>query len=78
MYRVCVGYVSGMYRECVEGNGARGGTNGQWIGTGYIPPTPVGREISTIQTKNKEGGWLRRQHKQPLRFAVRNAIVRTK
>ena len=25
MYRVCVGYVSGMYRERVEGNGARGG-----------------------------------------------------
>ena len=25
MYRVCVGYVSGMYRELVEGNGARGG-----------------------------------------------------
>ena len=25
MYRVCVGNVSGMYRECVEGNGVRGG-----------------------------------------------------
>ena len=25
MYRVCVGYVSGMYRESVEGDGARGG-----------------------------------------------------
>ena len=25
MYRVCVGYVSGMYRERVEGDGARGG-----------------------------------------------------
>ena len=25
MYRVCVGYVSGMYRESVEGNWARGG-----------------------------------------------------
>ena len=29
MYRVCVGYVSGIYRERVEGDGARGGTNGQ-------------------------------------------------
>ena len=29
MYRVCVGYVSGMCRESVEGDGARGGTNGQ-------------------------------------------------
>ena len=28
MYRVCVGYVSGMYRERVEGDGARGGTPG--------------------------------------------------
>ena len=28
MYRVCVGYVSGMYRESVEGDGARGGTPG--------------------------------------------------
>ena len=26
MYRVCIGYVSGMYRESVEGDGARGGT----------------------------------------------------
>ena len=25
MYRVCVGNVSGMYRERVEGDGARGG-----------------------------------------------------
>ena len=25
MYRVCVGYVSGMYRESVEVDGARGG-----------------------------------------------------
>ena len=25
MYRVCVGYVSGMYRESVEGDWARGG-----------------------------------------------------
>ena len=25
MYRVCVGYVSGMYREYVEGYGVRGG-----------------------------------------------------
>ena len=25
MYRVCVGYVSGMCRESVEGDGARGG-----------------------------------------------------
>ena len=25
MYRVCIGYVSGMYRESVEGDGARGG-----------------------------------------------------
>ena len=25
MYRVCVGYVSGMYRESVEGDGAQGG-----------------------------------------------------
>ena len=25
MYRVCVGYVSGMYRESVESDGARGG-----------------------------------------------------
>ena len=25
LYRVCVGYVSGMYRESVEGDGARGG-----------------------------------------------------
>ena len=23
MYRVCVGYVSGMYRESIEGNGER-------------------------------------------------------
>ena len=29
MYRVCVGYVSGMYRESVEGYGARGG--GLWM-----------------------------------------------
>ena len=28
MYRVCVGYVSGMYRESVEGDGARGGGDG--------------------------------------------------
>ena len=28
MYRVCVGYVSGMYRESVEGDGARGGAMG--------------------------------------------------
>ena len=25
MYRVCVGYVSGMYRESIEGDGERGG-----------------------------------------------------
>ena len=25
MYRVCVGYVSGMYRESIEGNGEQGG-----------------------------------------------------
>ena len=39
MYRVCVGNVSGMYRESVEGDGARGGGprtstdlhgNGRW------------------------------------------------
>ena len=28
MCRVCIGYVSGMYRESVEGDGARGGTPG--------------------------------------------------
>ena len=28
MYRVCVGYVSGMYRESVEGDGAQGGGDG--------------------------------------------------
>ena len=28
MYRVCVGYVSGMYRESAEGDGARGGAMG--------------------------------------------------
>ena len=28
MYRVCVGNVSGMYRESVEGDGARGGSHG--------------------------------------------------
>ena len=33
MYRVCVGYVSGMYRESVEGNGARGskGEERTWV-----------------------------------------------
>ena len=27
MYRVCVGYVSGMYRECIERNGMRVGSS---------------------------------------------------
>ena len=63
MCRVCIGYVSG---KCRRGQGARGDYSN------FVQEKinlQQQKQQKTIQTKNKEGGWLKRQHKQLFRFA---------
>ena len=48
MYRVCVGYVSGMCRELDEGDGARGGFFDKLVERNIESPTRKAREILLI------------------------------
>ena len=53
MYRVCVGNVSGMYRESVEGDGARGGSHGWTRKHGYITSYACGEKSKLSQLKRR-------------------------
>ena len=81
MYRVCVGYVSGMYRESVEGYGARGRGYG-WHRKRRVELTTISTICAQINSlwallgdgpPTDEHGWTRKkEYRHPCSQARRN------
>ena len=71
MYRVCVGYVSGMYRESVEGDGERKGFQGHGKRGKYLP------RMARTNTETRNNYLLRAEREKSKLSKLINGVIFT-